>query len=75
MSGMTLVEKISRALCWANGMNPDVTLGGDGVNFLWMEYEHQADAVMKVINDEKVFQYIPEKNCRVVSPQLPKDAE
>lgn len=63
-----LKEKIARALCWSNGCDPDVTLGGDGVNFLWMEYEHQAEAVMDVINGEQIFQYVPEKNCWVVSP-------
>lgn len=46
---MTIIEKVSRALCWSNGMNPDVTLGGYGVNFLWMEYEHQARAALNAM--------------------------
>ena len=46
---LSRVEAVARALCWANGMDPDTTLGGDGVNFLWMEYEHQAKAALKVM--------------------------
>ena len=30
-------------------MNPDVSLGGDGVNFLWHEYEHQARVAIKAM--------------------------
>jgi len=44
---MTLVERIARMLCWKNGMNPDLTLGGDGVNFLWHEYQRDAIAVIE----------------------------
>lgn len=39
-------EAVARAICWANGMNPDLTLGGDGENFLWHEYEHEAEAAI-----------------------------
>ena len=41
-----MIEKVARAICWKNGMNPDLTLGGDGQNFLWMEYEAQAEAAI-----------------------------
>lgn len=41
-----LLESVARALCWANGMNPDLTLGGDGQNFLWHEYVHQANVAI-----------------------------
>jgi len=33
-----MIERVARALCWNNGMNPDLTLGGDDENFLWHEY-------------------------------------
>lgn len=48
---MTLLERIARAICWKNGMNPDLTLGGDGQNFLWMEYEGQAFAAVEAMMD------------------------
>ena len=41
-----IIEAVARAICWKNGMNPDLTLGGDGQNFLWMEYEGQAKAAI-----------------------------
>ena len=41
-----MIEKVARAICWKNGMDPDLTLGGDGQNFLWMEYEGQAGAAI-----------------------------
>lgn len=43
-----IVEKVARAICWKNGMDPNLTLGGDGENFLWMEYESQAEAAIAV---------------------------
>lgn len=46
-----MVAKVARALCWKNGMNPDVTLGGDGVNFLWHEYEDQARAAILAMRE------------------------
>lgn len=48
---MNMIEKVARALCWNNGMNPDLTLGGDGVNFLWMEYEDKAKAAIEAMYD------------------------
>jgi hypothetical protein len=47
-----LVEKVARALCWKNGMNPDLSLGGDKQNWLWMEYVDEADAVIKIVLEE-----------------------
>lgn len=47
---MNLTEKVSRALCWSNGMDPDTSLGGDKQNWLWMEYEHQAEEAIKAVN-------------------------
>lgn len=44
-----LREKVARAICWTNGMNPDLTLGGDGQNFLWHEYIPQADAAIRAM--------------------------
>jgi len=44
---MTLVERMARMLCWKNGMDPNLTLGGDGVNFLWHEYERDATGVIE----------------------------
>ena len=35
-------EHVARDLCWANGLNPDTSLGGDQVNWLWHEYVYQA---------------------------------
>lgn len=46
-----MVEKVARALCWANGMDPELSLGGDKQNFLWMEYEHQAKAAIRAYED------------------------
>lgn len=43
------IEAVARALCWANGMNPDLTLGGDGKNFLWHEYERPAIAAIRAL--------------------------
>ena len=40
------VERVARAICWKCGMDPNLTLGGDGQNFLWMEYEGQARAAI-----------------------------
>jgi hypothetical protein len=48
---MKLTEKIARTLCWKNGMDPDLSLGGDKQNFLWMEYEDQANAVISDVRD------------------------
>ena len=44
-----MVERVARAICWKNGMNPDLTLGGDGENFLWHEYESQARAAIEAM--------------------------
>lgn len=44
---MSIVEKVARALCWAEGWNPDLTLGGDGKTFLWHEYVRPARAAIK----------------------------
>ena len=44
---MNIVEKVARALCWAEGWNPDLTLGGDGKTFLWHEYVRPARAAIK----------------------------
>jgi len=48
---MTMVERVARALCWKNGMNPDLTLGGDGQNFLWHEYVSQARAAIDAMRE------------------------
>ena len=47
---MSPIEVMARALCWSNGMDPNLTLGGDGVNFLWHEYTHQAEAALKALS-------------------------
>ena len=44
------LERVARALCWTNGMDPDVSLGGDGENFLWHEYLRQADAAIAAMD-------------------------
>ena len=46
-----LEERVARALCWKNGMNPDLTLGGDGENFLWHEYIPQAKTAIEVCRE------------------------
>lgn len=48
-SAAPILTEIARAICWKNGMNPDLSLGGDQQNFLWMEYESQAQAALAVI--------------------------
>lgn len=47
-----LIEKVARALCWKSGNNPDLTLGGDGENFLWMEYENKATVAIDIVLEE-----------------------
>jgi len=46
-----MVERVARVLCWKNGMNPDLTLGGDGENFLWHEYEDEARAAIEAMRE------------------------
>ena len=48
-----LVEKVARSLCWKAGMNPDLTLGGDGQNFLWHEYVEAARTAIKAIDTHR----------------------
>ena len=48
---IALEERVARALCWKNGMNPDLTLGGDGKNFLWHEYIPQAKTAIEVCRE------------------------
>jgi hypothetical protein len=47
-----LVEKVARALCWKNGdgMNPDLSLGGDKQNWLW--YVDEAKAVIAIVRPD-----------------------
>ena len=33
-----LIEKLARMYCALDDADPDSSLGGDGQNFLWMEY-------------------------------------
>ena len=47
-----LVEQVARALCWKNGMNPDLSLGGDKQNWLWMEYISEAQAAIAIVLEE-----------------------
>jgi len=48
---MDMVERVARAICWKNGMDPDLTLGGDGQNFLWHEYTGQAIAAIEAMRE------------------------
>lgn len=50
---MTQLEKVARAICMADGENPDATLAGDGRNFLWEEYQAQAQAAIDAILGEE----------------------
>jgi hypothetical protein len=43
----TCIECVARLLCEADDSNPDITLGGDGQNFLWMEYRRMAKGLAK----------------------------
>lgn len=47
-----LIEKVARAICKADGGDPNLTLGGDGENFLWHEYEPHARAALAVAEPE-----------------------
>lgn len=62
------VEAVARAICWSNGMNPDVSLGGDGVNFLWHEYDSQAKAAIHAYAEAigSNYQTFPPKGWRLV---------
>ncbi|WEK50351.1 MAG: hypothetical protein P0Y66_22360 [Candidatus Kaistia colombiensis] len=53
-----MIERVAKAICWKHGMNPDVSLGGDGQNFLWMEYEPAARAAIEAMREpsEGMFQ-------------------
>ena len=44
---MNHTEKVARALCWANGQDPDLSLSGDEENYLWMVYESFAIKAIK----------------------------
>ena len=44
-----LIEKVARMLCWKHGSDPDMSLGGDKQNFLWMEWEDEAEAAIAVV--------------------------
>jgi len=48
---MDIVEKVARVLCFKNGMDPDLSLGGDQQNFLWMEYEGQAEFAIEAVRE------------------------
>lgn len=39
-------ERVARLLCKFDGGDPDMSLGGDKQNFLWMEYERQAQGLI-----------------------------
>ena len=43
-----IIERVARVLCFKNGMDPNLSLGGDHENFLWMEYESQSRAAIEV---------------------------
>lgn len=44
-----MVEKVARIICIADGGDPDISLGGDGQNFLWHEYERTARAAIEAM--------------------------
>ena len=70
---MSKVEEVARALCWANGQDPDLSLGGDKQNWLWMEYEHQAKraiAAMREPSDWMVRHGVPPLERRMDLAQV-----
>ena len=48
---LDLEERVARALCWKNGMNPDLSLGGKKEDFLWEEYVPQAKVAIEVCRE------------------------
>lgn len=49
---MTPLERAARALCEIDDVDPDSSLGGDGQNFLWMEYANvHVRAVLQAIRE------------------------
>jgi len=54
-----LEERVARVLCWKNGMDPDLTLGGDGENFLWHEYASDASAAIAAVYEWQPIETAP----------------
>jgi hypothetical protein len=46
---MRTIELVARTLCVKAGMDPDLSLGGDGQNFLWHEYVYPARGVLEAL--------------------------
>ena len=40
------VESVARAICQQENEDCNLSLGGDGKNFLWMEYVRHAEAAI-----------------------------
>lgn len=47
-----LREKVARALCWADGCDPDELDGSTDPHPQWMAYEEPADAAIAVVIEE-----------------------
>lgn len=49
---MSPIERAARELCRRDDVDPDSSLGGDGQNFLWMEYaELKVKPVLRAIRE------------------------
>lgn len=46
-----MIEKLARYLCECDEVNPDATLSGDGVNFLWESYAVRVKEMLKIMRD------------------------
>ena len=76
-------EAVARALCWANGMNPDLSLGGDQQNWLWHEYVYPARVAMQAFSDnisDSAKEYVwkttePPKDRKILVYGKPNDIE
>ena len=44
-----LIDRVARLLCWKHGSDPSMSLGGDQQNFLWMEWEDEAEAAITLV--------------------------
>ena len=49
MDDILKIELIARTICLEAGNDPDLTLGGDGENFWWHEYEKVAEAILNIV--------------------------
>lgn len=46
-----MIERVARVLCIEDKEDPDATLGGDGINFLWQHYATSARIAIEAMRE------------------------